>query len=111
EDEAASQAVRLSARGRKVGIFELRNTLGGMSGEERREQGPRINGLKERVAAAIVARRQVLKERALDERLNTETIDVTLPMREPPAEIGRVHPLTQVNDEPLAIFPHLGFPG
>jgi phenylalanyl-tRNA synthetase alpha chain len=109
EDEAALEAVRVSALGRKGAISELLKTLGGMSPEERKEQGPRINGLKERVGAAIAARRQVLKERALDERLNTETIDVTLPVREPPAEIGRVHPLTQVNDELIASFADMGF--
>jgi phenylalanyl-tRNA synthetase alpha chain len=36
-------------------------------------------------------------------------IDVTLPVREAPAEIGRVHPITQVANELTAIFADMGF--
>src|SRR5690606_31884551 len=46
---------------------------------------------------------------ALDARLNTETIDVTLPLPETPAEQGRIHPISQVIDELTAIFADMGF--
>jgi phenylalanyl-tRNA synthetase alpha chain len=36
-------------------------------------------------------------------------LDVTLPVRETAAEIGRVHPITQVTDELTAIFADMGF--
>src|SRR6202043_844016 len=108
-DEAALEAVRVSALGKKGAISELLKTLGTMSPEERKQNGPRINGLKDEVSAAIAVRREVLKAQALDARLNTETVDVTLPVREPPAEVGSVHPLTQVNDELPAIFADMGF--
>jgi len=36
-------------------------------------------------------------------------VDITLPVREPPAEVGRVHPITQVTDELIAIFADMGF--
>ena len=42
-------------------------------------------------------------------RLNSESVDVTLPVREAPSEIGRVHPITQVIDELTAIFADMGF--
>jgi phenylalanyl-tRNA synthetase alpha chain len=51
----------------------------------------------------------VLKSAALDTRLASETVDVTLPVREAPAEIGRIHPLSQVMDELTAIFADMGF--
>ena len=51
----------------------------------------------------------VLNRAALEARLNTESVDVTLPAREAPAEIGRVHPITQVIDELTAIFADMGF--
>src|SRR2546422_9059615 len=94
-DEAALESVRVSALGKKGAISELLKRLGMMSPEERKQHGPLINGLKDEVSAAIAARKEVLKAQALDARLNTETVDVTLPGREPPAEMGRVHPLTQ----------------
>ncbi len=108
-DETALEAVRVAALGKSGSISALLKTLGAMTPDERKQQGPLINGLKERVSEALNARREVLKSAALDARLNTETIDVTLPLREPPAEAGRVHPISQVIDELTAIFADMGF--
>src|SRR6266542_4166937 len=108
-DEAALEAVRVAALGRNGSITALLRALGTMAAEERKQQGPLINGLKDRIVASIAARRDALRELALDQRLNTETVDVTLPVREPPAEVGRIHPLSQVMDELTAIFADMGF--
>ena len=108
-DEAALEAVRVAALGRNGSITALLRALGTMAAEERKQQGPLINGLKDRIVAAIAARRDALRELALDQRLNTETVDVTLPVREPPAEVGRIHPISQVVDELTAIFADMGF--
>src|SRR5438874_7630229 len=98
-DEAALEAVRVAALGKSGSISALLKTLGAMTPDERKQQGPLINGLKDTVNAALTARREALKRAMLDQRLATETIDVTLPVREPPAELGRVHPISQVMDE------------
>jgi phenylalanyl-tRNA synthetase alpha chain len=108
-DEAALEAVRVATLGRKGSVSELLKTLGAMSPEERKEKGPLIHGLRDRVTAAIAARREAFRDAALDQRLNTETLDVTLPVRESPAEIGRIHPISQVIDELTAIFADMGF--
>ncbi|MBI3434324.1 MAG: phenylalanine--tRNA ligase subunit alpha [Proteobacteria bacterium] len=107
--EAALEAVRIAALGKSGSVSALLKTLAAMSPEERRQQGPRINGLKDRVGTAISARKAELGAAALDARLATETIDVTLPAREAPAEIGRIHPVSQVIDELTAIFADMGF--
>ena len=108
-DEAALEAVRVAALGKKGSISALLSTLGKMSPEERKSQGAAINLAKDKVTEALSARREVLKSAALDARLASETIDVTLPVREPPAEAGRIHPLSQVMDELTAIFADMGF--
>jgi phenylalanyl-tRNA synthetase alpha chain len=108
-DEAALEAVRVAALGKKGSVSELLATLGKMSPDERKTRGAAINGLKDRVTAAIAARRESLKDAALDARLNTESVDVTLPVRDSPAEIGRIHPVSQVTDEITAIFADMGF--
>src|SRR3954470_2165195 len=108
-DEAALEAVRVSALGKSGSVSALLKTLGGMSPDERKLQGPAINGLRDRVNAALNARREGFKGAALDARLATETVDVTLPVREAPAEAGRVHPISQVVDELTAIFADMGF--
>jgi phenylalanyl-tRNA synthetase alpha chain len=108
-DETALEAVRVAALGKKGSISELLKTLGAMTPEERKAEGPRINGLRDRVSEAIAERRRTLKDAALDARLNTEAVDVTLPVREPPTETGRIHPISQVVDELIAIFADMGF--
>src|SRR6266516_2026508 len=108
-DEAALEAVRVAALGKNGTVTALLKTLGALPPERRKSEGPLINGMKDRVNAALAARREIFKTAALEARLNTESIDVTLPVREAPAEIGRVHPITQVIDELTAIFADMGF--
>ena len=106
-DEAALDAVRVSALGKKGSISALLSTLGTLSPEERKTAGPLFNRLRDTVSAAIAARKAELAEAALDARLAAERIDVTLPPR--PANSGTVHPISQVLEEVVAIFADLGF--
>src|SRR6201989_35808 len=108
-DEAALETVRVAALGKKGSISALLSTLGKMSPEERKSEGAKINLAKDAITQALSARRELLKSAALDARLASETIDVTLPLRDPPAEAGRIHPLSQVMDELTMIFADMGF--
>src|SRR5690349_25088437 len=96
-DEAALEQVRVSALGKKGSISELLKTLGGMSPEERKEKGPQFNTLRDRIGEAIATRKAQLQEQALNARLASERVDVTLPVRSEPQ--GTVHPVSQVLDE------------
>jgi phenylalanyl-tRNA synthetase alpha chain len=107
-DEAALEAVRVAALGKSGTVSALLRTLGSMTPEERKSKGPLINGLKDRVTEALSARRDALKNATLDARLNTERLDVTLPLRDTPAEVGRIHPISQVIDELTTIFADMG---
>lgn len=108
-DEAMLETVRVAALGKKGSISELLKTLGSMTPDERKEKGPAINGLKDRVNDALLARRTALKDAALDARLATEKVDVTLPVRESGNARGRIHPISQVIDELTTIFADMGF--
>jgi len=108
-DETALEAVRVAALGKKGSISALLATLGGLSPDERKTKGAAINALKDAVAEALAARRTVLKKAALEAQLERETLDVTLPVRLPGVETGRIHPISQVTDEIVAIFAELGF--
>ena len=63
-DEAALEAVRVAALGKSGSVTALLKTLGGMTPDERKVQGPAINGLKDRVNAALNARREALEGRS-----------------------------------------------
>jgi phenylalanyl-tRNA synthetase alpha chain len=106
---ASDEAVRVATLGKKGSVSALLATLGKMAPDERKAQGAAINAVKDAISDALTARRDVLKSAALDARLASETIDVTLPVRETPAEQGRIHPLSQVMDELTAIFADMGF--
>jgi phenylalanyl-tRNA synthetase alpha chain len=108
-DEAALEAVRIAALGKKGSVSELLKTLGGMTPDERKEMGPQINGLRDRITTALADRRTALRDQALEVRLKAETVDVTLPLAESPASRGRIHPISQVIDELTAIFADMGF--
>jgi phenylalanyl-tRNA synthetase alpha chain len=108
-DEAAIETVRVAALGKKGSISALLATLGKMSPDERKVEGAAINAAKEKVTQALTERRDHLKSAALDARLASETLDVTLPVRDTLAEQGRLHPLSQVMDELTTIFADMGF--
>ena len=106
-DERALEEVRIAALGKKGSVSEKLKTLGSMSPEERKVAGPALNSLKARIAEAIETRRETLAEADLEERLKSETVDVTLPAR--PEQAGTIHPVTQVMEEVIAIFADMGF--
>ena len=108
-DQDALENVRVSALGKKGSISGQMKTLGKMSPEERQVMGPALNGLKVRITDAIAAKRDVVKRADIEARLAGETVDVTLPVRPNPLEIGRIHPISQVMDEITAIFADMGF--
>jgi phenylalanyl-tRNA synthetase alpha chain len=106
-DEAALESVRVAALGKKGSISELLKSLGAMSPDERKANGPKFNSLRDCVQTAIAARKGALEEMALNARLASEKVDITLPVRPEPA--GTVHPVSQAFDEIIAIFADLGF--
>jgi phenylalanyl-tRNA synthetase alpha chain len=106
-DETALEAVRVDLLGKKGSISELLKSLGAMSPDERKSFGAQVNALRDRVAASITGRKSSLGDMAMEARLASERVDVTLPVR--PELSGRIHPVTQILDEAIAIFADMGF--
>ncbi|MEO0487166.1 MAG: phenylalanine--tRNA ligase subunit alpha [Pseudomonadota bacterium] len=106
-DEAALEDLRVQAVGKKGEISLKMRELGKMTPEERKTAGPALNALKDEINAALSARKAALADAALEERLASEWLDVTLPARRRPA--GTIHPISQVWEELTAIFASLGF--
>ena len=107
KDLQGLEQARVAALGKQGAITQLLKTLGGMTAEQRQIEGPRIHALREQVADAIAARKAALEAEALETRLATETLDMTLPPGAEPQ--GTVHPVSQVMDELAEIFADLGF--
>ena len=103
----ALEAHRIAALGKAGSVSALLKTLGGMTAEQRQVEGPRINGLREAVSAALADRKAALEGAALEAKLAAERFDMTLPSPEAPK--GSVHPVSQVLDELSEIFADMGF--
>ena len=106
-DLDALEKLRVELLGKQGSISGLLKTLGGMSPEERQTVGPQIQGLREGATNALAARKAAMESAALEARLASESIDLTLPA--PAAPRGTVHPVSQVLDELAEIFADMGF--
>jgi phenylalanyl-tRNA synthetase alpha chain len=101
------EALRVEFLGKQGSISGLLKTLGKMSPEERQVEGPKIHALREAVTEALAARKAAFETAALDAKLASETLDLSLPA--PDAPRGSVHPISQVMDELAEIFADMGF--
>ena len=106
-DIKALDDVRVGALGKKGRVTELLKTLGSMPIEERIEFGKKINVVKAELEAKIASKKEELEAKLLDEKLKKEVVDVTLPCR--PEVQGRIHPVSKVYEEIVAIFAQMGF--
>jgi len=89
---ASSRSELDDARVRYLGRkSELAQALRGVRD---RETGMLLNGIRERLEAAVAEREQLLEDEELDRRLRDEVVDVTLPGEQLP--VGHLHPITQV---------------
>ncbi|MBV9996317.1 MAG: phenylalanine--tRNA ligase subunit alpha [Caulobacteraceae bacterium] len=106
-DLEALEGLRVAALGKAGVVSALLRSLGQMSPEARKTEGPAINGLRDRLTAKIGARKAALEEAALEAELEAGRLDLSLPA--PPRRRGQVHPTLQVMDEMIAIFAEMGF--
>lgn len=110
-DEAGSLAalddIRVAVLGKKGTLTEMMKTLGQLPPEERKTAGQTLNLIKTEIADALDVKKKALEEKELEQRLATESVDVTLPAR--PCQQGRIHPIAQVMEEMLTIFAQMGF--
>ncbi len=106
-DMQALETVRVQALGKKGKVTDLMKSLGQMDPEQRREMGQALNRLKDEITGEIETRAAALKRKELDERLQTEKLDMTLSPR--PEQQGSIHPISQTTEEMITIFAEMGF--
>ncbi len=99
--------LRVQFLGKKGEITALLKTLGAMEPEQRKSFGQAVNATRDALNQAISARRQTLEASALEEKLLSERVDVTLPGRG--EQRGGLHPVTKVLERAIGIFNKLGF--
>jgi phenylalanyl-tRNA synthetase alpha chain len=99
--------IRVKYLGKKGSLTSLLKGLGGLSPEERPRIGQLVNEVRSALEEALTAKTDAIKEAALEKRLASEKIDVTLPGRK--AGIGHKHPVTLTMNRIKEIFMRMGF--
>src|SRR3989442_9383290 len=105
----ANELERIKARylGKSGALAAAMKDLAKLAPEARREVGARINAAKDRIGAALAARREVLAAAKLDSRLAEQALDVTLPGRG--LARGGLHPATRTLERIEQLFRSIGF--
>ena len=103
----ALEAVRVDMLGRKGSLGQFSKEFGKLAAEDRAAAGKALNAAKQTIESAFDRRKQAFDAEALDARLQTEWIDLTLPA--PGPRPGSLHPVTQVQIEIEDLFTSLGF--
>lgn len=101
------QAIKTRYVGKSGLVTKELGSLGKLPPEERKARGAEINAVRQAIDAALTERESVLKRAALDARLASEAIDVTLPGLPLPA--GGLHPINRVYDDLIAIYQRMGY--
>ena len=107
DDLEVLEDVRVASLGRNGTITSLMKSVGQLEPQERKEAGRIFNSLKQEITAALANKQEQLKALQLSARLASETVDITLPVRQDPA--GTIHPVSQTIDEMVTIFAQMGF--
>ena len=106
-DAASLENAKALFLGKQGSLTEMLKGLGKLEPEMRKNEGARINQVKQQIEALLNARRAELAQAALDLRLQAETIDVTLPGRG--RGFGGIHPVIQSWQRIENIFRSIGF--
>jgi phenylalanyl-tRNA synthetase alpha chain len=101
------EAARVDVLGRKGTLAQISKEFGKLTPEERAAAGKALNSAKQTLEAAFEARRQAFAAGALDQRLQADWRDLTLPA--PGPRPGSLHPVTRIQTEIEDLFTSLGF--
>ena len=106
-DAPALETTRVRYLGKKGEVTALLKTLRVVPSGQRAALGASVNAVKQRLQAAVAARRGALDEADRQRQSQSGGVDVTLPGRRRPA--GSLHPLTHTFRRITTIFQAAGY--
>ena len=99
--------LRIHYFGKNGVLTNAMKNIAQLSIEEKKTFGANLNELKTKLAHEIEQRKEILQALEIEQRLKSEQVDVTQPIR--PGSFGKIHPITQATQEIINIFANLGF--
>lgn len=106
-DAKQLDAIRVQYLGKKGALTAILKQMGKLSAEERPVMGQLANAVRSDIESAITKQQAAIAEAALEQKIQSETLDITLPGKQ--KKIGGLHPLTIVENEIKEIFLGMGF--
>lgn len=106
-DAKQLDAIRVQYLGKKGALTAILKQMGKLSAEERPIMGQLANTVRADIESAIAQQQKTIAEAELTQKLQSETLDITLPGKQ--KKIGGLHPLTIVENEIREIFLGMGF--
>ena len=106
-DDATLEALRIKYLGKKGELTAVLRGMGQLSAEERPVVGQLANEVRANIEAALGEKKTALAASALDAKLLSEKLDVTVPGKQ--SKVGHRHPLTLVQRDLENIFIGMGF--
>jgi phenylalanyl-tRNA synthetase alpha chain len=99
--------LRVQLLGKNGQLTALLKSVGTLPPDERRTQGQEINTAKTQISSLLDDKKRALEESALAQKLQTETLDITLAGKAPAR--GALHPITHTIDHIEQFFANMGF--
>jgi phenylalanyl-tRNA synthetase alpha chain len=106
-DAASLENAKARFLGKSGELTALQSTLKSLPAEQKREWGAKFNAAKQKIEAALEARRNEIEEQKLSARLSEEALDVTLPGRG--GGRGGIHPVIRTWQRIEEIWRSIGF--
>ena len=106
-DLQALESLRVEILGKKGELTQILKGMGSLSKEERPVIGQLANEVRSEIEAKLETVKTAFEEKAQEEKLKAETIDVTMPGNT--HTLGHRHPMTQVIDNIKNIFIGMGY--
>lgn len=101
------EQVRVEYLGKKGGLSQILGSMGKLPAEERPQIGAIANQVKQSLQEQLEQRRSELQRLEIARRLESETLDVTMPGLIRPQ--GKIHPINGAIDRMLDVLVGLGF--
>ena len=99
--------VKVKILGKKGELTEILRGMGSLSSEERPVIGNLVNKVRDEIEGLITSKETELKKKELQEKLQSEKIDVTLPATK--VKRGSKHPLNRIIEEVEDLFVSMGY--
>ena len=107
KDLQALNELKVKILGKKGELTEILRGMKDLSPEERPIIGSLVNTVRDEIEGTIKSAEELLKQKELEEKLNKEKIDITLPSSK--IKRGSKHPINRTIEQIQDLFVSMGY--